>query len=79
MAEELRDKYGLTNLKIPNNEWIYTLKPKLFKHSQSPNAAANISNGGGADSRALITKFTKVMTPEEKQRQWESYVCSLIS
>ncbi|KAK3918427.1 Chromatin assembly factor 1 subunit A-A [Frankliniella fusca] len=67
VAEEIRTKYGVDDIKIPNTSWHYTLKPKIFNHSQSPNAGSPVVG----DSRALITKFTKVMTPEEKQRQWE--------
>ncbi|KAE8743243.1 hypothetical protein FOCC_FOCC011178 [Frankliniella occidentalis] len=67
VAEETRAKYGVSDIKLPNTLWHYTLKPKVFNHSQSPIA----SSSAVADSRALITKFTKVMTPEEKQRQWK--------
>lgn len=72
VPEETRVKYGLVDMKLPNNQWHYTLKPKVFNHSNSPVANGGAGSASGAESRALITKFTKVMTPEEKQRQWES-------
>lgn len=72
VAEEVRVKYGLTDLNLPNSQWYYTLKPKVLNHSQSPIAAVSLGSVSGADPRALITKFTKVMTPEEKKRQWEA-------
>ncbi|XP_034241339.1 chromatin assembly factor 1 subunit A [Thrips palmi] len=69
VKEEIRTKYGLTDLKLPNTLWHYTLKPKVLNYSHSPSSAA-VSNP--TSSRALITNFTKVMTPEEKKRQWEA-------
>ena len=72
VAEEIREKYGLKDLKLPNTLWHYTLKPKVFNHTSSPIANVHSNTTTGADTRALITKFTKIMTPEEKQRQWES-------
>lgn len=74
VKEEIRTKYGLTELKVPNTLWHYTLKPKVHTYSHSPSSAGVSTPISTGDRRALITNFTKVMTPEEKKRQWEAYV-----
>ncbi|XP_077299011.1 uncharacterized protein LOC143920165 isoform X2 [Arctopsyche grandis] len=82
VEKEVRDKYDLGDLQLPN-EWSYTLMPKrradIIKRDkptpkQSPEnkSFSKESPPPKKENNFNITKFTKKMTQEEREKQFSS-------
>ncbi|KAJ8883897.1 hypothetical protein PR048_015752 [Dryococelus australis] len=75
VSSDIRSDLGLTDLKVPNT-WEYNLKPRRTVDSENLNLSATTcaattdsSNKTCPSSGQLITKFTKVLSDQERQRQ----------
>uniref|UniRef100_A0A0C9Q956 Chaf1a-a protein n=1 Tax=Fopius arisanus TaxID=64838 RepID=A0A0C9Q956_9HYME len=75
VTEEIRRKYTLDDLSIPN-QWRYSLTPKRKTLTEAPvidksdkEGKEKLRDGEQKKSAPLITMFTKKITPEEMHKQ----------